>query len=499
MSPGSLYDSRSKLLFAAADPERARLVATALKDAADAYNLHFVDGTLTVEHNGEAVIGAPAGACAVVTSDGTAAVVETLLDLWRDTDLTPPDLVEIGSSEAPDLATEIALKLNAALTQELTQTAQAAVDLDLQIAALREQLEDLRSTVTELRRDARLGGALPTETFRRDALKETCSLQTEQRIVQRMPLPGNKIRGFAICCDGSQGLGAGAGLEIRLVAKEDGETLARWAVAEQALPRKSQAWVTLALNAEVPHRYRFVDLHVTLRHAQAPVGLWMAEAGGDPRVQMDAPAATAPDRMLALRIWTGQPFRDDRRNDDLIFDLTSPGEGDLWQSALPHQAFSAVERVTNPEVALKWFRTEDDGLFVHPTMMGASIVCMPLSVFPQISGLATRLELAHDRAFTTAFGIVCATRELDAAAVLAALDPAKPDPSGIVARLQWAELKGGSARPITLPFDRPVTRGYAYFATEGRGKRVDFAHAWFREVRMLRSAEALWNEPEPAA
>ena len=425
-------------------------------------------------------LNAPAnGACVLVGAPDDPLLAD-LLSLWSAAALPPPPSIDPAH---PALAEEVLRALLSAMEDELVVTANAATGLDAQIAVLREEMEDARATSADLRHHLRQGGNLAVESFHRAPSGRSLPILPEAPTTQPLPLPGHMICGIGIAFDRAKMAALdGAAVTATLTAREDGTVLATWLIREADVSPGEPAWAILALEGGVARKYRKLDLRIEAAATDQPPELLLAGTAGDDRL------AVAPGEMLALRLWTGQPFTAEGRNDAMLLPA-SPDQvaHSRFRIPLPPRSLEAARKLTTPTEELNWLRIQKRDIFCHPAVSTPSVVAIPLELGFQAAGLSTTLELAHDKAFPTRFGLLCSALDLDAQAVLDLLDRRPEAGPDLLALAPWVELVGGTARGLTLDFARPAQRTILYLATRVTGGRNDYAHAWFREVMLLQA------------
>ncbi len=490
MDGQSLYNSRSKLLLVkkgGPTPEPVQDLAGSV--GLDLYRIDTKDGAWEATDTAgrsHPITAAVCGASVVLRDpDIDDADIAPLLSLWTDVGLAPPRVLATPTDTA---GCAVLAALVHALEEELQTTATDAVRLDAQIAHLRDELEDMRSTIWDLREERKLSGRLPVETFSKAPNGADWPLRHGPTLSQLIPFPGHMVRAFALCFDGQLARrdSFDGVLQISLVAREDGETLGVWTLDASGLAQKDEAWAVCQIEADVPRRYRFLELQLTWRGAAEQQGtLLMADAAGDPRLALHADGQQVSDHMLALRVWTGEPFNTGRRSEGF---LPAVAEEDRIEqphlTPLPFKALNGARKISEHKVEMKWFRQEGQGLFVHPLQDAASVIALRVEMEPPVSGLRAMLSLENERAFTTDFAIVCSAMELNLEAIL---DLAKPDArrtDRALGRLTWTDLIGGTARPVEVSFSHPSEHVNIYLATRRGGEKVDFCHAWFRNLAL---------------
>ncbi|MEM9228569.1 MAG: DUF6212 domain-containing protein [Pseudomonadota bacterium] len=489
----SLFDARSKVFVTSAIAADLRywMEQGIHRDGMFALSMDG-DTLMATDSDGIAlpVTAPPAGSVVLVTDAVDLPEAYVFTTLWRESGLEMPEIIEMDRQDPAAAALRAAAAINRALQSELEVTARDAVKLDRQIAVLRDSLEDTRSALWELRTSAHMQGRTAIESFSRAPLGETVTLGEQMEVRQMLPFAGHLIRAVSICLDAktqhSESMGT---LHATLVAVEDGSIWGDWEIAKTDWGERDHVWVTLAVETEVPRRHRFLELVVSWRGlAEGKPVLRLASAGGDKRAEVKGPTdGSTADRMLALRVLTGMPYDAERRNDTILFNNELvPDEDGTFRVVIPRHAFAGVTKLSKAEPEIEWCRTDGNGIFVHPAKNGPSVAGLNLHMLPEIAGISTRLELAHQRAFPTEFGIVCSAFELEPEAIVAAADPDADPGDGIVARAPWTGLNGGSSRPLQVRFDTPISHVNVYFTTRTTGDRVDFAHAWFRDVMALR-------------
>ena len=188
--------------------------------------------------------------------------------------------------------------------------------------------------------------------------------------------------------------------------------------------------------------------------------------------------------MLALRLWSGPVFSRDARNDKLLFPL-GDDSASRYRIPLPAAPFKQARLLSQPVEDIKWYRQSGRDIFCHPVASTPNVVALPLALSTPFSGISTRLDLANAQAFPTQFAILCAPGDHDVETVLAQLDSPKDVIADTLAVQPWVELLGGTTRAVELTFDHPVDYMTLYLATRVAGDRMDFAHAWFRDLSVL--------------
>lgn len=155
------------------------------------------------------------------------------------------------------------------------------------------------------------------------------------------------------------------------------------------------------------------------------------------------------------------------------------------RAPLPSATMRGIRTLTEPKEDLRWFRVSGNDVLCHPTVSTPASFVLPIHLAHPLEGLTMQFDLAHDRAVPTELGVLLSPLDLEVDAILRLLEPTADWQGQALARVPWTELIGGTQKAIEIKPAEPAALLNAYFATRITGDKADFAHAWFREIRML--------------
>lgn len=428
----------------------------------------------------EHVLYGPANGAAVLLrepgdTDGT---FERTVDLWRSAGLDVPAALSTAELDDADTPRRVTESLVRQLQKELSAVSSNAVRLDRQIAVLREDLEDYRRNVEELQLTRRLAGEFPVLSFERKPTRS--SLRTGgETASQLLPYTGNVMSAIAInLSDVRPGDGL---LVLWLTAREDDSTLAEWELDASSL---KNGWNAVSIARRIPTKYRFVDLHVRWKgfDGQAP-RVHLSDAYGDADGFARTSTAPVQNRMLAMRVWTGNRF-DDAVASEYVHDpidrdrLTAPAH---YQN-VPEGVLKSVEGLTDKGADRQWLRVSKNGVLVHPTSDGPSIAALNVALSDALTGLALSACVDNEKSRPVSFRVVVLDQESDVFRKYVQ----DPDLQGHETLYEgdWEEVLPCTELPLVCEFSTSVERAKVLLMTKVADGNDAFAHAWFRNIRV---------------
>ncbi len=480
----SLFDSGTKVFVALGDPtERASRNFRTFSGAFVFDLTRAGDGSIVAldQFGTSHSFNAPAGGAVVfVADDAGRRLADDAVALWTRAKLPAPRIVDADAHDAAELQNAIFGALMGDLHAELRQTAEDAVRLDRQVAALREQLEHYRLSLSELKTWAHLAGRLPLLAFERLPENSVWSLGEEPSGAQLLPFAGNLIRAVSIQLNNADFLSNGR-LTARLRAREDDSVLESWTI-ERAT---DDEWVVLAVKKDIPYRYRYVDLELDWDgdSDEAPA-VRLANVIGDEEALLRSGGGTAAHQMLAMRVWTGSGFD---AGDYKRF-VTYPGEtekfaeGRLSVNVQP-DLLARAEAVATRSVASDWLRSESNHLHVQPAASGPSIAAVDLGWTSSVRGVSALLASPDAKAPRIAFSVVASEEELSEAALMEIAGGHRTERA--LAMLKWTVVEPGTSRPMILEFPKPRSKVRAHFITKVSDDAGGDAQAWFRNLKYI--------------
>lgn len=481
----SLFDSRSKVLFFSKQKQNSLKsflkpwsnVIEFLISADDKLNLIAADSS-----GNQHTFNAPANGAVVFVTDKSVdkKLQSAVMKLWADASFPKPKIIDADKVTGSALKESLCKNFVDELEGELVQTAQDAVRLDKQIAALREELENSRSRLSEVYAATRLSGELPTIGFERRATNSLWDMGASSQGSQLLPFSGHLIRAVSFQLENPAVLEEGQ-LVARLQAKEDDSILQTWTVERQG----ESDWINLAIDQEIPNRYRYIDLTLEwIGGSEDAPQVRLARATGDKEACLRTNPSSLDEHILALRVWTGNAISSDDYERNFLF--PSHVE-ELNAHTLAVNVSPNMLAQVKPTIARKfewdWCKAEKHDLFLHPTPAGPSIAEVDLSWASDVKGLSATLASLHKSAPEIAFSIVLAKGSISPSQIEQAAAGKISD--DILATYEWTTLSAGTAQPVVVEFAEPQAKFKAYFLTNAVGGDVSYSHAWFRNLKLL--------------
>lgn len=474
-----LYAGSPKLIAIGLAPEAAQdLLPDPRCDALHVAPADTGDGLVATAGGAEVAITAPpAGICVLAHDAAAREAAETLLDLWRRAGLEPPERVEATEPETARRA--VAAAFAAAALSAHAEACAEAVELDRQIAALRDQVEDARNRWSDCAHALQAATrGLPVLGYNtRDFAPQDHMLTTGQTVTQALPYASRHCRAFALHLARPA---AGSGrLDCRVIAQEDDVTLARW----EGVPADAPGWIAFELPDDIPWRYRNISLALEWEGAGEGPAISLAAGAGMARYLLHVDGRPSPGRRAAMRVWTGQS--EARLESALKPGMRAPEAfGQMLDQGVLKSHVPLVERSLGQ---WPWVQLGERGIMVHPTLApGPSVVRVTLESQFAVQGV--RMMLHSPNADAPPIEFMAAV--FDGGHPLA-LDNDAADPlprDAAVAIADWQEIAPGSGMPLVLDFAARETPLALVLATRVRGERVGKAHGWFEDIRMICSS-----------
>jgi hypothetical protein len=478
-----VYSGQPKLLLAgsAANRHGAALASEiahcyeVVPGAEGGIALRGEDGTLDL-------LAPPAGICVIACTAQDRALAEQARAIWSGAKLPEPPVVELpeeaSGEEMAGLRARLALTFAEAAIGAHEAACREAVSLDRQIAALREQLEDSRNKWQDCAATLQaVTGGLPVMGFATRNFSGRVKLEPGTTLSQVLPFAAAYAKAVAVHV--AVPTEAPGQLRARVMANEDDVVLSQ----VEDLGAMSAGWVTLDLPANIPWRYRNLRLVLDWTGAaeDAPE-LSVARAAGMDRYFLHQDAEPLIGTRLGMRAWAGSP---DTPPTELAR-ATEIARAETRRSLalkVGGEVLRAHEKLVERDLGeWPWVAVKEDGILVHPTLAGPSVVGVEMNGPYPIQGV--QALCVSPNAGAPAIEFLLAVFPADAPLEL---DSAAPDPLPLERALgysEWLEVLPGSSAPISARF--PATGGpvKTVLATQVRGDSVGHAHGWFRDIRI---------------
>ncbi len=416
----------------------------------------------------------------VKTPSSSNETLDKLIALWESAGYSAPATVDVTDIASQDTAVEISKSFLTQLGSELHQVSEDAVKLDKQVALLREDLEDYRRSINELQLESRLRGHFPSLTFEREPGNASISIDTSQ-FRQLLPYAGNLLSMIAVHVPDFATSHNGA-LIAKLIAREDNAELANWKVDANDI---QGPWVHFSLQKRISTRYRFIDLVLQWEgnYVTTP-RLSLADAFGDEDGYLKIFDESQINKMLAMRVWTGSQFDKKKANGCIVFPSeVSKLYSDVLLRKIPESLITQVQGVGNPKVGFKWVNTQQNDIFLHPTLPGPSIAQLPVSLPSPVTGMQTRLSLEHEKSKPVSFRIAAITASSrNVKKYLKKCDATLDD---VLFDSGWNSIVGRSEKPLQLNFNKPSSDFVVILQTRSDEKDASYGHAWFRDIKVI--------------
>ena len=484
VTPSAIFTGLPKLIVAGADASVMKLLEETLSFAVIPVRRAPEGSLLAITPETEVPLGAPPAGLTVIAYTATAAAnADALTELWRAAGLPVPTAVLLPDSAADPAAPLAAAAIaNAFATAALAAQKEActeAVLLDRQIAALRDQLEDSRNKWRDCASALKAATqGLPLLGYATREFSGRMKVSPDAVLSQQLPYAGVYCKAAAIHI-AAPARGPGR-LEGRLLTVEDGVELARW----ERVAVNREGWRLLDLPTNIPWRYRNLRLVLTWHGEDtAAPELSLARAAGMDRHFLHLDATPQDGARLALRVWTGDPDSPPPAGGTPPSALQAHPVGERGQPVEPALLNRHVKLVERSLGDWPWVDVRKQAILVHPTLAGPSVIGLPLE---DANGL-TGIHVTCDSPLETAPPIEFLAAAFPADTALT-LDSHHPDPLPRHAALAvdgWQELPPGSSLPLTLELKPQAAPVQLVLATRVRGKSVDSAHGWFRDIRLV--------------
>lgn len=406
--------------------------------------------------------------------------LDKLVALWENAGYASPATVEVSDFDSQDTAVEISRTFLTQLGAELHQVSEDAVKLDKQVALLREDLEDYRRSILELKLESRLRGNFPSLTFERDPGNSSIAIDSNQ-CKQLLPYAGNLMSAIAVHVPDFTANHSGT-LVARLIAREDESELAEWKVDAWDM---HGPWVHFSLLKRISTRYRFIDLVLEWEGSnETSPRLSLANAFGDEDGFLKLSGESQSNQMLAMRVWTGAQFDRHKANECIVFPAeVAKLNDDVLLRKIPENLITQVQGISNPKVDFKWVNTHQNDIFVHPTLPGPSIAQLPVHLPSPATGMHTRLSLEHENSKPVSFRI--AAIDASTGNIKKYLKNCDAKPVGVLFDSGWNSIVGRSDKPLQVKFESPSSDFIVILQTRSDKDDTAYGHAWFRDLKVI--------------
>jgi len=480
----SLFDSKTKILFFS-DNDYEKI--SNLLYSEELISHYFVeygqDGLLQAKDINKKIhtFNAPANGAVLLIKSGTtnAEMLKSVLSLWDRAGLDEPNIFNIENIDELELCKNIYALLINDLHRELLVTAEQSVNLDRQIAALREELENLRLESEGTNFSRRLAGEQPTLSYERLPNNFYWDMGMYPCGKQLLPYSGNILSAIAIYIEDINTLKNGL-LTASIIAREDDKILDKWELDESLIIHEQ--WLLLKIKERIPYRYRYIDLTIEWHGSgmNAPQ-LGLANAYGDKEAYVDITDFDNQDTMLALKVWSGTLFDNNSISKYMHYDTKSFVNN--YTVKIPQKTINNIQKVVDREFDHRWLTTENNNILLHPTLEGPSIVYLYERWSGPVKGISTLLTISNYLSPAIAFSIIISRKELSEKVLGELADGNKK--SGEVDVLPWKKILPGTDVPIDMMFTTPSKEFLCYFLTRVDGKSVDNAHSWFKDLKYI--------------
>ena len=416
----------------------------------------------------------------VKTPSSSTETLDKLVTLWENAGYTAPATVNVTDITSKDTAVEISKSFLTQLGSELHQVSEDAVKLDKQVALLREDLEDYRRSIHELKLESRLQGHFPSLTFDREPGNSSITIDASQ-IKQLLPYAGNLLSAIAVHIPDFATRHDGA-LVARLIAREDNTELANWKVDANDI---QGPWIHFSLQKRISTRYRFIDLVLEWQgnYVTTP-RLSLADAFGDEDGFLKIVDVSQTNQMLAMRVWTGAQFDKEKANGCIVFPSeVSRLNNDVLLRKIPESLITQVQGIGNPKVDFKWVNTHQNDIFVHPTLPGPSIAQLPIKLSSPVTGMQTRLSLEHEQSKPVSFRI--AAIAASSGKIKQYIKKSDATLDGVLFDSGWNSIIGRSEKPLQLNFNSSSSDFIVVLQTRSDENDASYGHAWFRDIKVI--------------
>ena len=416
----------------------------------------------------------------VKTPSSSTQNLDKLIAVWENAGFAPPATVNVDKLDSDATALEISKTFLTQLGSELHQVSEDAVKLDKQVALLREDLEDYRRSIHELKLESRLQGNFPSLTFDRDPSNSSVSIDSN-KLKQLLPYSGNMISAIAVHVPNHAANHNGC-LVAKLIAREDDSELTEWKIDATEI---RGPWLHFSLQKRISTRYRFVDLVLEWEgFYETSPRLSLADAFGDEDGFLKIAGEQHANQMLALRVWTGSQFDKESANECINFPSEASKHVDqVLLKNIPENLVNKVQGVSEPKVEFKWVNTHKNDIFLHPTAPGPSVAKLPIRMSSPVSGLHARLSLEHEKSKPVSFRI--AAIESASGDIQKYLKSGDSRLDGVLHDSGWNSIIGRSEKPLQIDFDRTSNDFVIVLQSRSDENDTSYGHAWFRNLQVI--------------
>ncbi len=479
----SIYSGTPKLVIIGLDGAQSGQISSDTLHATFTARGGNDDGVVIEGGDGKIELSAPlAGITVLCCTQQTTALADRLAAFWSDAGLSAPPIVVLAEKLTKAGLTQARTDLSGAFAQAAmaayAEVCGEATTLDRQIAALREQLEDSRNKWQDC--SAALKSAthgLPVLGYWTRHFSGSQRLRSGELISQQLPYSSIYCKAAGIHI--AKPAGDAGRLECRLVALEDDVVLAHWG----SLPVAREGWCVLSMPDNIPWRYR--NLHLVFlwdgSEEHAPE-LSLCKAAGMDRYFMHINEMPQDGIRLALQAWAGHP--------DTPSFGTAIEPNSLWPHAgreygiyIGRGVLEQHEKLVDRNLGeWPWVTVADNGVMVHPTLDGPSVISLTLdSPFP-IQGAQVLCEASHPAGPPIEF-LVAAFADGTAPG----FDKTDPEPDlslNALASEGWHAVAPGTGLPLVVQFEARKGPIRLVLATRVKGSSIISAHGWFRDLRL---------------
>ena len=480
----SLFDSKTKILFFS---ENDYELISNILPVEELISVYFVrygeDNQLQAKDKNSKIhtFNAPANGAVVLVSNGGAndELLESVISLWERASIEKPNIINIENADELALCKKIYSSLINDLHAELLNTTKQAVDLDKQIAALREELENLRLEREGTKFARGLAGERPTLSFERLPNNIYWDLGNNPYGTQLLPYSGSILSAVAINVQDINTLKSGK-LLASLKAREDNRFLEQWEIDDTFVIQNN--WLLLKISDRISYKYRYIDLVIEWHgNTKAAPQLGLANAYGDDEAYANIDNYNNQNVMLALKVWSGILF--DNNKISQYMNYGSESFGSHLTVKVPQKTINSIQKAVKRNFDHRWLTTDNNNLLLHPTLEGPSIACMNESWSAPVRGISALLSISNHRSPDIAFSIITSKKELSEK-VLDELANEKKTLDQVNV-LPWKKVLPGSEAPVEIMFTSPASDFKCYFLTKVDGKTVDNAHSWFKDIKYI--------------